>query len=154
MNAAQSAQASPNPRMDSPNSTENQANLNNNQVSSTKRPRIKTTPLRTTTPAPPQLSDDANISISVSLSRVNNDQAELILTLDNQKLDYDNLTLKRQQEVKSSLLKDNVWLKMLNHLKNIQPTDETLTFFEKILPETERKQFFAELREVYGNLIK
>ncbi|XP_055316825.1 nucleolar protein dao-5-like isoform X2 [Sitodiplosis mosellana] len=152
MNAAQPSQASPNPRMDSPNSTEN--HLNNNQVTSTKqRPRTKTTPLRPLAPAPSQLSDDANISISVSLSRVGKDYAELILTLEQQRLQYDNLTMKRKQEVQQSLLKDNVWLQMLNHLKDIQPTNETLALFEKILPKPQQNQFFAELKRVYGNRI-
>lgn len=157
MNAALPAQPSPNPRMDSPNSTENHANHlnnnNNNQVSSTKRPRTKTTPLRPMPPEAPQLDDDANISISVSLSRAGTGRAELILTLDNQRLQYDALTKKRQQEVQQSLLKDNVWLQMLNHLKNIQPTNETLTLFEKILPRPEQDEFFSELKRVYGNRI-
>lgn len=156
MNAAQPAQPSPNPRMDSPNSTENHTNNlnnNNNQVSSTKRPRTKTTPLRPLAPAPPQLDDDANISISVSLSRVGAGRAELILTLDQKRLQYDDLTKKRKQEVQQSLLKDNVWLQMLNHLKSIQPTNETLTLFEKILPKPQQDQFFSELKRVYGNQI-
>lgn len=160
MNASQQPQPSSNTRMDSPNSTENNANNvnnnnNNNQVSSTKRPRTKTTPLRplAPTPAPPQLDDEANISISVSLSRSTAGRAELILTLDNQKLQYDDLTKKRRQEVQQSLLKDNVWLQMLSHLKSIQPTNETLTLFEKILPKPEQDQFFSELKRVYGNRI-
>lgn len=156
MNAAQPSQASSNPRLDSPNSTENHAkNLNNNQISSTKRPRTKTTPLRplAPAPAPPQLDDEANISISVSLSRAGTGRAELILTLDEQRIRYDDLTKKRQQEVQQSLLKDNVWLQMLNHLKSIQPTNETLTLFEKILPKPQQDQFFSELKRVYGNRI-
>lgn len=164
MNAAQTVQASP--RTDSPNSTENHVNLNNNnnndQVTTTKRPRTKTTPLRAQTPAPsqpqppqqpPTLSDEANISISVSLSKVGTDRAELILTLDHQRLNYDNLTIKRQNEVQSSLIKDGVWKQMLNHLKKIQPTNETLLLFEKILPQPESEQFFAELKAVYGQRI-
>lgn len=153
MNATQpSAQATPNHRLDSPNSTENHANLNNNQVTTTKRPRTKSTPLRAQQQFS-QLSDDANISISVSLSRVGQDRAELILTIDQQRLIYDSLTPKRKNEVACSLLKDDVWLQMLNHLKTIQPTNETLTLFEKILPKQQRDQFFAELKRVYGNRI-
>lgn len=154
MNATQpSAPATQNHRLDSPNSTENHANLNNNQVTSTKRPRTKSTPLRAQQQQLSQLSDDANISISVSLSRVGQDRAELILTIDQQRLVYDTLTNKRKNEVACSLLKDDVWLQMLNHLKTIQPTNDTLTLFEKILPKPQRDHFFAELRRVYGNRI-
>lgn len=79
--------------------------------------RTKTTPLRSG-PTPVdngavQISDDAQITISVSLSRLGTDHAELSLTTEpHGKISYDSLTEKRKLEVQSSLLKDDVWLKM------------------------------------------
>lgn len=101
-----------NNRTDSPNSTENNTNLNNNnnQPPVGKRVRTKTTPLRSAGGI--QISDDANITISVSLSKLGADQAELTLTTEQYgKISYDGLTEKRKQEVQSSLLKDDVWQK-------------------------------------------
>lgn len=101
-----------------------------------------------------QFSDDANVTISVSLSRLNSDSAELSLNTEEfGRISYDFLTDKRKQEVQSSLLKDNVWLKMLTHLKTIRPTSDTLTLFQKILPKAQHDQFISELRSVYGNTI-
>lgn len=155
---------SPNTRIDSPNSMENNTNINNSninntkRVSLTKRPRTKTTPLRSQAqiqPAAaatnPPISDDADISISVSLSRLGHDQSELILTLNNIRLNFDTLTIKRQNEVQSSLLKDDVWKKMLEFLKTMKPTQETLNLFQKILPKPTYNIFLTELKHVYGN---
>lgn len=138
-------------RTDSPNSTENNTNLNNNQQSVVKRVRTKTTPLRNNGI---QISDDANITISVSLSRLGTDQAELSLTTEPYgKIGYDSLTDKRKQEVQSSLLKDDVWLKMLTHLKSIRPTNDTMKLFKQILPSEQHSVFMTELRKIYGNRI-
>lgn len=116
-----------------------------------KRVRTKTTPLRN---GGVQISDDTNITISVSLSKLGTDQAELSLTTDQHgKISYDALTDKRKQEVQSSLLKDNVWLKMLTHLRSIRPTNETMQLFKQILPAQEHNTFMTELRKVYGNRI-
>lgn len=140
-----------NNRTDSPNSTENNSNLNNNQPPNVKRVRTKTTPMRS---GGVQISDDANITISVSLSRLGTDQAELSLTTDQHgKISYDALTDKRKQEVQSSLLKDDVWLKMLTHLKSIRPTSDTMQLFKQILPVAEHNTFMTELRKVYGSRI-
>lgn len=149
LNNAQSAQVSPNPRTDSPNSMENH---NNNQLNPVKRvgPRTKTTPMR---PNPNlQISDQSNLTISVSLSRLGTDYAELTLTIpDHGKIQYDTLTNKRKLEVQSSLLKDNVWLQMLEHLKRIQPTRDTLELFKKILPPPQKEKFFSDLKKAYEN---
>lgn len=138
-------------RIDSPNSAENNTNLNNNQkptVQPVKRIRTKTTPLRSQSV---QINDDANITISVSLTKLGEDRAELSLTTTEYgKLNYDTLTEKRRGEVRSSLLKDNVWLKMLQHLKKIRPTTDTLNLFQKILPKSTHEYFINELRKVWG----
>lgn len=140
-----------NSRTDSPNSTENNSNLNNNQPPAVKRVRTKTTPMRNNTNL---ISDDANITISVSLTKLGADQAELSLTTEQHgKITYDALTDKRKQEVQSSLLKDDVWLKMLKHLKTIRPTNETMQLFKQILPVQQHNTFMTELRKVYGNRI-
>lgn len=141
-----------NSRTDSPNSAENNSNLNNNQPPpAVKRVRTKMTPMRN---GGVYISDDANITISVSLSRLGTDQAELSLTTDQHgKINYDTLTDKRKQEVQSSLLKDDVWLKMLTHLKTIRPTNETMQLFKQILPAQEHNTFMTELRKVYGSRI-
>lgn len=147
MNVAQPTEINSNPRIDSPSSTENHTN-NNNQSIAVKRPRCKTTPMRPN----PQISDETNITISVSLSRLGNDHAELTLTVPNMgKISYDTLTIKRKQEVQCSLLKDNVWLQMLEHLKRIRPTTETLELFRKILPKSQNEKFFGELKKAYEN---
>lgn len=137
-------------RTDSPSSTENNTNQMNNNQAPVKRPRTKTTTMRSQI----QISDDAAFTINVSLSRLPIDRAELSLTTEEYgKINYDFLTDKRKNEVQSSLLKDDVWLKMLQHLKSIRPTAETLTLFQKILPEAQHNRFIAELRSVYGNII-
>lgn len=128
--------------------------MNNNQPkpvpAPVKRVRTKTTPLRSQL----NIDDNASISISVSLTRLGEDTAELSLTTqEHGKLNYDQLTKKRQDEVKSSLLKDNVWQKMLTHLTKIRPTSETLALFQKILPTAEHVLFMTELRKVWGNSI-
>lgn len=153
-----------NNRTDSPNSTENNSNLNNNQTSTVKRVRTKMTPMRNGASGGGSggggggngvyISDDANVTISVSLSRLGTDQAELSLTTEQHgKINYDSLTDKRKQEVQSSLLKDDVWLKMLKHLKKIQPTNDTMQLFKQILPAPQHATFMTELRKVYGNRI-
>lgn len=97
------------------------------------------------------ISDDADISIAVSLSKLGNDHAELILTLPGLgRLNFDDLTSKRKQEVQCSLLKDDVWLKMLNFLKKIKPTHDTIQLFGKILPQLQHDRFIGELRIAYG----
>lgn len=151
-NAAQPIQSVANNRTDSPNSTENNSNLNNNQVAAVKRVRTKTTPMRNTSGV--FISDDANVTISVSLTKLGADQAELSLTTEQYgKISYDALTDKRKQEVQSSLLKDDVWLKMLKHLKTIRPTVETMQLFKQILPVPQHKTFMQELQKVYGTRI-
>lgn len=139
-------------RTDSPNSTENNSNLNNNnQPATVKRVRTKTTPMRN---GGVQISDDANITISVSLTKLGVDQAELSLTTEpHGKISYDALTDKRKQEVQSSLLKDDVWVKMLKHLKTIRPTNDTMQLFRQILPAHQHNIFMTELRKVYGSRI-
>lgn len=145
----------PNPNLNnsrsSPSATENNTNLNNNnnQPPSVKRPRTKTTPMRSHSQ---QISDDENVSINVSLSRVSSDEAELSLTLPTRgRLCYDNLTHQRKKEVQSSLLRDDVWLQMLTCLTKIRPTNETLELFGKILPEPEKARFFTEIKKAYAN---
>lgn len=156
-NAAQPIQSLANNRTDSPNSTENNTNFNNNnQSNGKKRVRTKTTPLRAGQMGNGgiEISDDANITISVSLSRLGTDQAELSLTTEpHGKISYDSLTEKRKQEVQSSLLKDDVWLKMLTHLKSIRPTNDTLKLFRQILPASQHILFMNELKKAYGNRI-
>lgn len=101
-----------------------------------------------------QISDDANITISVSLTKLGVDQAELSLTTEpHGKISYDALTDKRKQEVQSSLLKDDVWVKMLKHLKTIRPTNDTMQLFRQILPAHQHNIFMTELRKVYGSRI-
>lgn len=113
--------------------------------------RTKTTPMRNNGV---HISDDANVTISVSLTKLGADQAELSLTTEQHgKISYDALTDKRKQEVQSSLLKDDVWLKMLKHLKSIRPTNDTLKLFKQILPAQQHNTFMMELRKVYGNRI-
>lgn len=151
-NAIQPIQSNSTPnRIDSPNSTENNTNVNNNQkpvVQPVKRIRTKTTPLRAQSV---HIEDDANITISVSLTKLGDDRAELSLTTNEYgKLNYDSLTEKRRSEVRSSLLKDNVWLKMLKHLIEIRPTSETLNLFQKILPKAQHDYFINELRRKWG----
>ncbi|XP_031624973.1 rho GTPase-activating protein gacF-like isoform X2 [Contarinia nasturtii] len=157
MHVSQIVPVTQNPRIDSPNSTENNTNANNSndikRVPSTKRPRTKTTPLRSQSQAPPPLptiSDGADISLSVSLSKVGN-MAELLITLNEVRLDYDFLSTKRQNEIKSSLLKGNMWRKMLDLLKTITPTHEAVHLFQKILPESKFDIFINELKQVYGS---
>lgn len=134
-----------NPRLDSPNSAENVDNNNQN----VKRPRTKTTPVRNQMP---QISDDANVSISISLTKSETNQVELTLSVANiGKINYDTLTQKRRNEIQSSLLKDDVWKQMLHHLKILPPTNETLRLFRQILPQEESEEFFGELKKVYGN---
>lgn len=130
-------------RIDSSNSAEN---VDNNNV---KRPRTKTTPVRNQLQ---QLSDDASISISISLTRLDTNQVELTFSVPSiGKINYDTLTIKRKQEIQSSLIKNDVWKKMLHYLKQIPPTNETLQLFGKILPQQLNEEFFSELKKVYGN---
>lgn len=110
-------------------------------------PRVKYTPIR---PKQPNVHEDnANNdseSISVSLSRTSTGELELSLSSANkQRIDYDALNVKRKGEVQNCLIKDDIWLKMLDHIKKEgTPTLETLELFKKILPQRERNRFFAE----------
>lgn len=135
--------------MDTPKATENKSNLNNNQTMPMKRPRTKMTPLRAQHPT---FSDIDERSISVSLTRIGNDHAELSLTVGEVKINYDSLTPRRKQEVQSSLLKNGVWEQMLDYLKEIRPTKETLGLFAKILPTPQRDNFFGDISQFYPNM--
>lgn len=157
MNAGQPIQSNTcSNRIDDPSLMENNTNLNNNNQAVAKRPRTKTTPMRRQSQSQShQLIDDStNMTISVSLSRLGTNYAELTLTAESiGKISYDTLSEKRKQEVRSSLLKDSVWLQMLGHLKKIRPTSETVHLFEQILPKPQYDRFINELREVYPNEI-
>lgn len=161
-------QANGNNQRSSPNSTENNTNLNNNQVMAVKRgPRTKLTPMR---PQPLHNDEDGNANahankngntigytngngsgtINISLSRYGMDEAELtLMTSAQSKISYDTLLPKQKDEVQKSLLRDNVWQKMLNCLRNLRPTNDTLELFRKILPNPQREHFFTELEKVY-----
>lgn len=150
MNAVQRSQANCNLQRKSLNLTENNTNLNNNiQVTNAKRPRTKTTPLR---PQPEPVVDDENVSINVTLARLGDREAELTLsTKARGRISYDTLSDKHKNEVQSSLLRNDTWLQMLQHLKMMRPTDETLTLFQKILPKEQHDYFVNELKSANPN---
>lgn len=150
MNAVQKSQVNCNLQRNSPNLTENNTNLNNNiQVTNAKRPRTKTTPLR---PQPQPVSDDENVSINVTLARLGEREAELTLsTKARGRICYDTLSEKHKTEVQSSLLRNDTWLQMLQHLKTMRPTDETLALFQKILPKERHDYFVNELKSANSN---
>lgn len=150
MNAVQRNQVNCNLQRNSPNLTENNTNLNNNiQVTNAKRPRTKTTPLR---PQPQTVGDDENVTINVTLARLGEREAELTLSTKAQgRICYDNLSEKQKGEVQSSLLRNDTWLQMLQHLKTMRPTDETLVLFHKILPKNQHDYFVNELKTANQN---
>lgn len=80
--------------------------------------------------------------IHVSLIKRNTGELELTLTQDKYKLEYDQLNSIQRAEVQKSLLSQNIWSKMLEHIKHGTPTQETLTLFERLLPDNERNIFF------------
>lgn len=152
MNAVQRSQVNCNLQRNSPNLTENNTNLNNNiQVTNAKRPRTKTTPMRPQPQLQP-VGDDENVSINVTLARLGEREAELTLsTKARGRICYDTLSDKHKNEVQSSLLRNDTWLQMLQHLKSMQPTDETLELFQKILPKDQHDYFVNELKSANPN---
>lgn len=86
--------------------------------------------------------------IHVSLIKRNGGELELTLTQEKIKLPYDQLNSIQRTEVQKSLLSQNIWFKMLEHIKKGTPTKETLSLFDKLLPENERKIFFDSYNSV------
>lgn len=92
--------------------------------------------------------------IHVSLIKRNTGELELTLTQDKFKIEYEQLNYIQRSEVQRSLLTQDIWFRMLEHIKNGTPTKETLTLFEKLLPSHESKIFFNSYNAVKKNCQK
>lgn len=83
--------------------------------------------------------------IHVSLIRRSSDELDLIFTMNDKAVTYETLTPCQRSEVQRSLLDEEVWLKMLDHIKAGRPSTKTLTLFQLLLPANEANHFFAEI---------
>lgn len=106
------------------------------------KPRMKLTPLRLQPPETNNPIPDTE-AISVSLSKIQDEQIELTLNIRGQRIKYESLNDQQKRDVKQCLLRNNIWKEMLGHIKEGKPTAETLNLFKKILPPKERQEFFA-----------
>lgn len=129
----------PIPQLDHSNTSDVQVTHSSGfQVS---KPRMKLTPMR---PQPPETNNviPDTEAISVSLSKIQDDQIELTLNIRGRRIDYDTLNDRQKTDVKQCLLRNNIWKEMLSHIKQGNPTQGTLNLFKKILPPKERQEFF------------
>lgn len=115
-------------------------------------PNVVQTPTPATPPPPPPPQpetpaandDHSNVDpIHVTLIKRQGSDLELTLTQNSQKLAYDTLTESQRHEVQKSLLVNNVWKQMLEHIKVGSPSPLTLELFRRLLPPEEQKQFFS-----------
>lgn len=129
----------PIPQLDNSNPSDVQVTHSSGlQVS---KPRMKLTPLRIQPPETNNVIPDTE-AISVSLSKIHDEQIELTLNIRGQRIDYESLNDQQKNDVKQCLLRDNIWKKMLGHIKQGKPTQETLNLFKKLLQPKERQEFF------------
>lgn len=79
--------------------------------------------------------------IHVSLVRRATGELHLTLTSNGTELDYTQLNTAQRIEVQKSLLAQDIWLEMLEHVKNGKPTKETLNAFRRLLPPKQSNIF-------------
>lgn len=86
------------------------------------------------------------IPIHVSLIKRSTDDLELTFTMHEKTVSFESLSASQRLEVRRSLLDDDVWLKMLEHVKKGKPSVRTLTLFQTILPPEQSQHFFSQIK--------
>lgn len=85
--------------------------------------------------------------IHVSLIKRASDELDLTFSMNEKTVQFEKLTDMQRLEVQRSLLDDNVWLKMLEHIKLGKPSPRSLSLFRVLLPSNEANHFFSQLRQ-------
>lgn len=83
--------------------------------------------------------------IHVALIKRTTGELDLTLQINRKKVLYDNLNTLQRIEVQRSLLADDVWLRMMSHIKTSQTCQRALDLFRRILPPKQALYFFAEI---------
>lgn len=83
--------------------------------------------------------------IQVSLIREKSGYIELVFKKNTTRILYTDMSDEQRIEVQKSLMTCDVWLKMLDYIKDGQPSKATLNLFKKLLPPTAMSYFFRTL---------
>lgn len=90
------------------------------------------------------------IPINVALVKRMNNDLELTFTQHDNRISFEALSDSQRIEVQRSILNNNVWYKMLEHVKNGTPTEHTMKIFKRLLPQRESTIFFSTIAESQG----
>lgn len=129
------------------NNNENEPTQNTiSHVNNVKMKYVPTAPKTPKQPDQPNANNagEENVNpIHVTLIKRQGNELELTLTRSGEKMPYETLSESQREEVQKSLLSNDVWKKMLHHIKLGSPSQHTLELFRHLLPPVEQQHFFT-----------